>query len=109
MENHNKSKSSKLGELDIFIIFLIIALASLIIGLLLSKYFDHEKCKYEYEYIAYIKLPGKENCMKEYKYYDIYSYGSMITLTLKDGTKITTNTKNVVLVKSRKGINNGNK
>ena len=106
MENCNESKSSsKLDGLDIFFIALIITLALLIIGVCLFKHFDRKK----YTYIAYIKLPGKESCMKQYKYYDIYSRGNIITLVLTDGTKITTNTKNVTLVKSRKGINNGNK
>lgn len=108
MEKCNKSKSSlELDELDIFIIALIITLALLIIGICLFKHFDHKK--YKYKYIAYIKLPGKESCIKEYKYYDIFSYGSMITLELTDGSKITTSTRNVTLVKSKKGINNESK
>lgn len=110
MENRNKSKSSsELDGLDIFAIFVIIAIVLLAIDIGLFKHYEHKKYKYKYKCIAYIKFPGKESCMKEYKYYDIFEYGSMITLTLADGTKIATNTKNVTLVKSRKGINNGNK
>lgn len=55
-----------------------------------------------YKNIAYIKLPGKESYMKEYKYYDTSECGSMITIVFTDGTKVTTSTKNVALIKRRK-------
>lgn len=103
MENHNKSKLLSAWErlLNFFGISAIIAILLLIIDVFLIIYFEHK----EYD-IAYIRIPGKESCVKEYKHY-YTSKRSMITLILTDGTKITTNTKNVVLVKSRKGINNG--
>ena len=106
MEKCNKPKLLIAWDklLNFFGIYAIIAILLLIIDVFLIIYTEYKG----YKNIAYIKLPGKESCMKEYKYYDIYSHGNMITLILTDGTKITTSTKNVVLVKGRKGINNGN-
>ena len=101
MEKCNKSKSSLEldGIISIFIILIIIAIV--FIAIFLFKNFEYQR----YKYTAYIKLPNNEICMKEFRDYDIT--GSMITLTFADGTKITVNTKNVTLVKSRKEIYNG--
>lgn len=103
MENNNKSKSLLGWERKDEIIFysILIIIAILAIGIILLKYFDYQS----YIYTAYIKLPNNEICMKEYKHYDIT--GSMVTLMFADGTKITTSTKNVTLIKTKKGINNG--
>lgn len=103
MEN-NKSKSS-----DDFI-FLVTCIIAVVVLLILSIYaimhrdFDQQR----YKNIAYISIPGKESYIKEVKHYNIYN-GGTIVLTLTDGTKITTSTRNVTLVKSKKGINNENK
>ena len=93
METCNKSKSFDIRcFIDIFIAVIIL---SLIFGVLLFGYSEEGKS------IAYISIPGKESCIKEVKHYCVYG-GDMITLTFTDGTKITTSTRNVTLVKAKK-------
>ena len=94
MEDSNKSKSYCIAIF--FTIFATVGVVLLLIfGAFLFQYFDESRN------IAYINIPGKESYIKEVKHYHVYN-GDMITLIFVDGTKITTSTKNVTLVKSKK-------
>lgn len=95
MEDNNESKSYYMAIF--FTIFATVGIVLLIIFGGLAFTYSDKKIN-----MAYISIPGKESCIKEVKHYDVYNNGGMISLTLADGTEITTSTKNVVLLEGRK-------